>query len=168
MSDVGTPIDKILAILEEILKRLDKIEGNAPPKPPIEPQKPTGGLYDFVRPVPVEPRHGAGVRMAAPDAEEALLRAKYGVRWNGDVLDQIEDDAWEEIEALKAGDQKLISKYRSLDPTFVGFALLTGLLDPAKFDGFLGQSKRDRYIGYTVERFIGEQFGIDATPSGDE
>lgn len=176
MPDTGTPIDKILAILAlmqtdlaEIKHRLDKLEGG---KSPIEPQKPTptGGLYDFVRPVPVEPRHGAGVRMSSPDAEEALLRCKYSVRWNGDVMrvGAAEDEVWAEIEALKTGDEKLVSKYRILDPTFAGFALLTGLLEPAVYDGFMGQSRRDGWAGWTVEQFISQQFGIDARPSGDE
>ena len=177
MSDAATPIDKILAILEamqtdvaEIKHRLDKLEGGVPPKPVPEPQDPTGGLYDFVRPVLVEPRHGAGVRMASPDVNEALLRCKYAVRWNGDVMltGAAEDKVWAEIEALKAGDQKLIAKYKELDPTFAGFALLTSLLDPAEFDGFIGQSKRDGWAGWTVEQFINQQFGIDARPSGDE
>jgi len=167
MSDTGTPLDKILAMLEQILARLEKLEGG---KPPIEPQKPTGGLYDFVRPVPVEPRHGAGVRMTSPDAEEALLRSKYAVRWNGDVMltGAAEDKVWAEIEALKAGDEKLIAKYRVLDPTFAGFALLTNLLDVSQYDGFLGQSKRDAYAGWTVQSFIDLQFGVDSKPSGDE
>jgi hypothetical protein len=168
MPDAGTPLDKILAILEQILARLDKLEGIGP-KPVPEPQK-TGGLYDFVRPVPVEPRHGAGVKMTSPDANEAILRSKYSVRWNGDVMLQgaAEDTVWLEIERLKAGDAKLIQKYSMLDPTFAGFALLTSLLDPVEFDGFIGQSKRDGWAGWTVEQFIAQQFGIDARPSGDE
>lgn len=172
MSDVGTPIDKILALLEALSARIAKIESVLliDTKPPIEPQKPTGGLYDFVRPVPVEPRHGAGVKMTSPDANEAILRSKYSVRWNGDVMltGAAEDKVWAEIEALKAGDQKLVAKYNMLDPTFAGFALLTSLLDPVEFDGFIGQSKRDGWAGWTVEQFINQQFGIDARPSGDE
>lgn len=170
MADTGTPLDKIFAMLTEILARLDRLEGIKPdPKPEPEPQK-TGGLYDFVRPVPVEPRHGAGVRMSSPDVNEALLRSKYAVRWNGDVMltGAAEDKVWAEIEALKAGDKALIAKYKELDPTFVGFALLTSLLDPTEFDGFIGQSKRDGWAGWTVEQFINQQFGIDARPSGDE
>lgn len=154
--------------LDEILARLGKIENVLLIAQP-EPAK-TGGLYDFVRPVPAEPRHGAGVRMTSPDVDEALLRCKYAVRWNGDVAlnpDQ-ENEVWAEIEALKAGDAKLIAKYQVLDPTFAGFALLTALLDVSKYDGFLGQSKRDAYSGETVETFIALQFGIDSKPSGDE
>lgn len=163
---------KLLLGMDLRLAALEKLAaGYKPEAPPADdtPAK-TGGIYDFVRPVPVEPRHGAGVRMTSPDAAEALLRSKYAVRWNGDVMltGAAEDKVWAEIEALKAGDEKLIAKYRVLDPTFAGFALLTSLLDPAEFDGFMGQSKRDAFAGYTVERFIGEQFGIDSKPSGDE
>ena len=164
---------KLLLGMDLRLAALEKLAaGYKPEVPPADdtPAKPTGGLYDFVRPVLVEPRHGAGVRMASPDVNEALLRCKYAVRWNGDVMltGAAEDKVWAEIEALKAGDQKLIAKYKELDPTFAGFALLTSLLDPAEFDGFIGQSKRDGWAGWTVEQFINQQFGIDARPSGDE
>jgi hypothetical protein len=108
--------------------------------------------------------------MTSPDVGEALLRAAYGVRWNGDVVRHgvYEDEVWAEIEALKIPDVTLLPRYSSMDPEFAGFALLTGLIDPSKYDGFLGQSKRDGWSGWTVEQFIGQQFGIDARPSGGE
>ncbi len=164
---------KLLLGMDLRLAALEKLAaGYKPEAPPADdtPPKPTGGLYDFVRPVPVEPRYGAGVKMTSPAANEALLRAKYAVRWNGDVMLTVaqEDEVWAEIEALKGGDQKLIAKYSMLDPEFAGFALLTNLLDVSQYDGFLGQSKRDAYSGETVETFIALQFGIDSKPSGDE
>jgi hypothetical protein len=158
-------------ILLSILARLDQIEAKlesagivpAGPKP-----VPTGGLYDFKRPDPSEPRYGLGIKMGSPDAAEALKRAMYCVRWNGGLAlaERGENEAWEEIEALKT-DPTLQRKYSSMDPTFAGFCLLTGWLDPAKYDYFIGQSRRDALAGYTVERFINEQFGIDASPSGE-
>ena len=159
----------LLASLTAINARLAKIEdailGEHVPGPP---PAPTGGLYQFVRPLPVEPRYGLGVRMTEPDVAEAIKRACYCVRWSGDVAKtgQAEDEAWMEIERLKT-DPVLQSKYRLVDPEFAGFALLTNLLEPSHYDGFTGGMVRDAYQGYTVERFINLQFGIDSTPSGE-
>lgn len=139
MADIGTPLDKIFAILEEILARLAKLEG-ADPKPVPVPQTPapTGGLYDFVRPPADEPRYGAGVKMSVADGAELTKRALYGTRWNGDVITGATyEEAWAEIEALKAGDEKLLRIYQDsgIDPALAGVLLLTAFIEPAKYRG---------------------------------
>lgn len=184
MSDVGTPIDKILAILEamqtdvaEIKHRLDKLEGAPPPKPEPEPQKPEEVfLARFVRPVPIIPRHGAGVRMSAPDGEELIQRALYSVRWNGDVMSHIAEEAWAEIEAVKAGDPKLTAVYAETgaDPDLIAVMLLTGYIAPVGYDQFsfnVAQEQRRGYVGQTCQSWIDNQFAIlhgGAAPSGGE
>ena len=173
MSDAGTPIDKILAILEamqtdvaEIKHRLDKLEGGVPPKPVPGPQAPTGGLYDFVRPPADEPRYGAGVKMTSADGAELTKRALYGVRWNGDVIDSVTyDRAWEEIEALKAGDPTITKAYAEtgIDPTLAAVLLLTGYLDPIRYDqNSIGPAtaKRQAQVYKTPQSWIDEQFAI--------
>jgi len=180
MPDTGTPIDKILAILEairerldkifaileEIRERLDKLKGNAPPKPEPEPQKPEEVfLARFVRPVPLVPRHGAGVRMSSPDGEELIKRALYSVRWNGDVMSHIAEEAWAEIEALKAGDPKLTAVYAEtgIDPVLACVLLLTGYLDTVANDQNstgVAQEKRRREVGKTPQSWIDEQLAI--------
>ncbi|MFZ2908003.1 MAG: hypothetical protein WA014_02555 [Minisyncoccia bacterium] len=178
MSDAGTPIDKILALLEALSARIAKIERVLliDTKPPIEPQKPTGGLYDFVRPPDDEPRHGAGKQMATADGAELTKRAIYGVRWNGDVIDSVTyDRAWEEIEALKAGDEHLLRIYgeSGIDPALAGVLLLTAFIDPAKYRGLNATDK----LAEEAKKWANPQAWIQGIfdirsggprPSGDE
>jgi hypothetical protein len=175
MPDTGTPLDKIFAILEEILARLAKLEG-ADPKPEPEPQKPTGGLYDFVRPPDDEPRYGAGVKMTTADGAELTKRALYGVRWNGDVITGVTyEEAWAEIEALKAGDEHLLRIYREsgIDPALAGVLLLTGFIDPAEYRGLnaTDQLTEEGKKWANPQAWIQGIFDIMAggpRPSGDE
>jgi hypothetical protein len=162
--------DAILAGQAAIDKRLAAIEEKLPVNitittPAPEPSE-AGGLYDFVRPPADEPPYGLGIAMTSVDVGEAINRACHGVNWRGDIVlsPAMLDEVWTEIEALKAGDVALIAKYRNLDPGFAGLALLTGLTDPAKYDGFIGQAKRDAWAGTTVQSFIDGQFTIDGTP----
>lgn len=155
--------------LDLILARLDAIEAKlaAAPQTPA----PDAGLFRFVRPAVRETgRWPADVDMVAPDPEEVFQRALHGVNWRGGaVSDQTYEEAWQEIEALKAGDEKLIAVYREagLDPEFAGVALLTGLISPAKHDAMsfgVNFGVRRGYAGYTTASFIEAQLSIKGTP----
>jgi hypothetical protein len=164
--------DAYMEKLDQILKNQITLAKAVAAVVPIEPPSETGGIYQYVRPDPAEPRYGAGIKMTGPDAAEGIKRACYSVRWNGDQMltlpPEREDEVWAEIEKLKAGDPELVQKYLLVNPEMAGFALLTELLDPVKYDGFLGQSKRDALYGVTVQSFLDQQFGIDSNPSGNE
>lgn len=138
---------KLLLGMDLRLAALEKLAaGYKPEAPPADdtPAKPTGGLYDFVRPPADEPRYGAGKRMATADGAELTKRALYGVRWNGDIITGSSyEEAWEEIEALKAGDEKLLRIYGAsgIDPALAGVLLLTAYIDPAKYRGLNATDK---------------------------
>lgn len=148
--------------LDAIRDRLDALEAKAPAVTPN-----TGGLFAFVRPIPSAPRHGLGSRMDGPDLWEAVKRACSGVNYQGTLVHnaEAEDDVWQEIERLKIGDPELLPKYQALDPAFAGFALLTGLIDVAKWDplGFgINAGKRDNFAkrGTTITSWLEDQFRI--------
>jgi hypothetical protein len=147
--------------LDLILTKLEAIAPSAPVPVPTEPAI----LADFVRPFPVEPRHGAGTRMNAPDEKELILRARYGVRWNGDVMSHIEDEAWAEINALKAGDPLVTKVYAEtgIDPTLAAVLLLTGYLEPMKHDQYslgIAQANRRAKVHQTPQSWIADMFAI--------
>ena len=147
--------------LDEILARLDSIEAKLGAVPP--PQS-NDGLYWYKRPAAGVPRYGYGVRLG-PDGftpEELRLRALYCVRWDGEIAKSgpYEDEVWAEIAALQNGDAGLIKRYEMLDPDFVGFALLTNILSPVKYDGFIGGMQRDGMKGITVQSWAEEQAAI--------
>ena len=155
--------------LDLILARLDAIEAKlaaAPHAPATD-----AGLFRFARPAVRETgKWPADVDMVAPDPEEVFRRALHGVNWRGGaVSDQTYEEAWQEIEALKAGDEKLIAVYReaNLDPEFAGIALLTGLIQPAKYDGptfGVNSGVRRGYAGYTAASWVEAQLSIKGTP----
>jgi len=162
-------LDFIISELASLKQALGSIGVDVPVAPPDE----IGGLYQYVRPDPTSPRAGLGSVMAGPYKDEAIIRAMHNVNWKGGTChsEGAVDEAWAEIEALKAGDLELIKKYKMLDPEFVGFALLTNLLAPAKYDSFSGGMKRDGLKGTTVQSYLDEQFAIKAggaVPSGND
>ncbi len=177
MADTGTPLDKILEMLAEIIARLDRLEGV---KPPPEPQKPapTGGIYDFKRPVPVEPRHGLGMKMYQADVAEFIERSRYAVRYSGLLAlgPGQEDEAWAEITAIQNGDPGIIKAYAEagIDPMLVACLLMQGVIDPVKYDGpTFGNAaqKRAALAGLTPESWLDNEFAImhgGAAPSGGE
>ena len=147
--------------LDLIISRLGAIEAKLSPAP-------TGGLYDLVRPAVRDVSPWSGVEMRGPDPFAALARALHGVDWRGYHLDDTGyDEAWEEIEQLKRGIG--IEFYRALDPEFAGYALLVGLISPAKYDGATWGTNRDKRLalaGATVESFISDQFAVSGSASG--
>lgn len=158
--------------LEEIRERLAALEAKAGQPLPADPDA-DPGLGIFVRPLASAPKHGLGSRMGGPDLLEAVRRACHGVNYRGNVvLDGAAlDEAWAEIEGLKVGDPELRRKYRLLWPSYAGFALLTGDLTPAKYDGFDGAAKRDAKAGKTIRSFLEQEFAVmagGAAPSGGE
>ena len=134
----------------------------------------TSGLYRFVKPsVRNISQWPADRDMTSADADEAFKRALHGVNWRGGyVADQTYAEAWDEIEALKSGNQELIEKYLDLDPEFAGFGLLTGLFSVTKWDKLsFGQNIKNRksYAGYTIQSFMDTQMSIvhgGGAPSG--
>lgn len=180
MPDTGTPLDKIFAILAQILERLDKLEGSAPPKPEPEPQAPalTGGIYDFKRPDPVEPRHGLGVKMYHADEKEFIERSRYAVRYNGNLAlgPAQEEEAWAEITAIQTGDPGIIAAYAEagIDPMLVAVLLMQGRINPVAYDGpTFGNAaqKRAALAGKTPGAWLQNEFDImggGAVVSGGE
>ncbi len=182
MADTGTPLDKILAILEGLDARIAKIETYifeeyAPDPTPPEPAK-TGGIYDFKRPVPVEPRHGLGVKMGSADAAEFIERSRYAVRYSGLLAlgPGQEDEAWAEITAIQNGDPGIIKAYAEagIDPMLVACLLMQGVIDPVKYDGpTFGNAaqKRAALAGLTPQSWLQNEFDVmagGAAPSGGE
>jgi len=182
MTDMGTPLDEIRAILGEIRgdikrisERLDKLEGAPPPKP--EPQEPAF-LAQFVRPPVGTPRYGLGVRMAVADGAELVKRAIHCVRWTGTLaLDgSSEDAAWAEIRAIQDGDPAVTKVYAEAgaDPEVIATALLLGLIDPVRYDSqYFGQyvEKRRRLVGITPQTWLENEMAIaagGAAPSGGD
>jgi hypothetical protein len=154
--------------LDLILARLDAIEAKlAPAAAPAT--VPTDGLFRFVRPAVRNVNQWTG-DMTSPDAEEAFQRAIHGVNWRGGyIADSSYDEAWVEIERLKAGDQKLVAFYLYLDPEFAGFGLLTGLFSPVNYDGAsfgVNGAARASFAGYTIQRFIDEQILVSQSGGG--
>ena len=135
----------------------------------------TSGLYRFVKPsVRNISQWPADRDMTSADADEAFKRALHGVNWRGGyVADQTYAEAWDEIEALKSGNQELIEKYLDLDPEFAGFGLLTGLFSVTKWDKLsFGQNIKNRksYAGYTIQSFMDTQISVaqgGGRPSGE-
>ena len=169
MSDTGTPIDKILAILEDLSQRIAKIEMVLfiPPKPEPEPQKPEGGIYDFKRPAPNSFRHGLGVKMTSADEKEFIERSRYAVRYNGNLSlgPAQEDEAWAEITAIQTGDPGIIKAYADagIDPMLVAVLLMQGRIDPVKYDGpTFGNAaqKRAALVGQTPGSWLANEFAI--------
>lgn len=162
MSDLyNEKLDLIIARLEAIEARLVV----AQPSP-----APSGGLYAFVRPAIRDITPWADKPMRQTDPAEVIERALHGVGWQGNyIADSSYDEAWAEIENLKTGDAKLISRYSELDPEFAGVGLLTGLFSPVKYDAItFGQNMKNReaWAGKTVSEFIVEQLSITGAPSG--
>jgi len=160
--------DEKLDLILSKLTALEAVFASNVQIPPVA-NGPTGGLFDFVRPDGSEKPHGLGTPMTWPDVGEAISRACYGINWRGDqvVAGAAADDVWAEIDALKAGNEKLIDLYRKVDPTMAGYALLTGRIDPSKYDARtfgINASKRNALAGETVERFLEDQFRITGGP----
>ena len=171
MPDAGTPLDKIFAILAQILERLDKLEGAPPPKPEPEPQKqePTGGIYDFKRPESVEFRHGLGQKMYSADEKEFIERSRYAVRYNGNLAlgPAQEEEAWAEITAIQNGDPGIIKAYTAagIDPLLIAVLLMQGRINPIRYDGpSFGNAavQRARYVGETPGSWLANEFAIMA------
>ena len=180
MPETGTPFDKLFLILEEfrgdlteIKDRLARLEGREPqaPAPAPTPAPPVNGaldLYSFVRPAKREAdRWPFGADMKSADLAEAIERALHGVNWRGGKLgDKAYEEAWAEIEALKAGDWRLIGIYgpagANLDPALAGYALLTGRIQTVAHDGgFSGNADARRALaGETVQSFLDDQFRV--------
>lgn len=176
MPDTGTPIDEIRAILEsirgeikEIREHLAKLEGAPPPKPTPEPQlpAPTGGIYDFLRPVPVEPRHGLGRKMYFADVDDFIERSRYAVRYSGQLaLDpNPENEAWREIEEIQTGNPGIIKAYTEagIDPLLIAVLLMQGIINPIRYDGpSFGNAaiQRAKYVGLTPQSWLENQFAI--------
>lgn len=159
-------LDLILANQKAAEERLAKIESvlliPAAGKPaPGEPD-----LFSFVRPDGSAKPYGLGTRMTGPDVREAIKRACHGVNWLGEQVlgPAAADEVWAEIAQLQKGNPDLLEKYRFVDPGFAGLALLTAILDPVRYDGFIGQAKRDSWAGMTVPKFIGNQFKVAGGP----
>lgn len=155
-------LDLIISELAEVKKDIAVLKGSvSTPSAPAQSE----GLFRFVRPaVRNVSQWPTDVDMTSADAEEAFQRSLHGVNWRGGHLsDRSYEEAWAEIEALKAGDQKLISEYVYLDPEFAGFALLTGLTEPVKYDAMtFGQAAGHRraWAGYTIQSFLDAQRAI--------
>lgn len=155
-------LDAICARLDTLEDEVRKLQAAAPSATPN-----TGGLFAFMRPLPGVPRHGAGSRMDGPDLWEAVKRAISGVNYQGTIVHgpDAEADVWHEIERLKLADPELLPKYQALDPAFVGFALLTGLIDPVRWDplGFgINARKRENFAanGTTISSWLEDQFRV--------
>jgi len=130
---------------------------------------PSGTLFIFNRPGPGAPRYGLGSRMAGPDVLEAVRRANHCVGYQGNLArhGSGEDEAWGEIDRLKVLDPELLEKYRMLDPAFTGFALLTGLIQVAKYDGItFGANARAReaFAGQTIQSWLENEYAVGGTP----
>lgn len=162
-------LDLIISELAVVKKEVASLKGDV-----ISPPALSTGLYRFVKPETRDiSKWPWDEDMGQPDAEEAFQRALHGVNWRGGHLaDQTYEEAWAEIEALKAGDQTLISKYMDLDPEFAGFALLTNLFSVTKWDGYtfgMNAKNRKAYAGYTIQSFMDIQMAIrdgGGSPSG--
>ena len=169
--------DLVIKMLEDLSARLAKIETVLlipTPEVPAAPAR-TDGLYRFVRPAVRDVAQFGDRDMTSADADEAFRRSLHGVNWRGGfIADTTYEEAWAEIEALKSGDEKLISVYRDsgIDPEFAGYALLTGGISPAKYDAItFGQNAKNRaaLAGFTIKSFIAEQMGVaygGGSPSG--
>jgi hypothetical protein len=124
-----------------------------------------GGLYDFVRPGPGEPRYGLGVEMGEPDAFEAKKRSMHAVNWRGGQTRSTDEDAvWAEIDKLKAGKPEDVEDYALLDPEFVGFALLTNLFQPRSLRSPFIPWEPKYWAGSTIQSFMDEQFAVTGGP----
>jgi len=102
--------------------------------------------------------------MSSPDAEEAFQRSLHGVNWRGGHLsEQSYEEAWFEIGLLKQGEKALVEKYLDLDPEFAGFALLTGLIAPARYDAITfgaAAVARKGFAGATIQSFMDDQIRV--------
>lgn len=161
-------INLALARLDTLELEVSKLKDTTP-----VPQVPSG-LFKFVRPAAGTPRYGLGTQMTSPDAEEALQRAMSCVNWRGmQTRSTDEDTVWAEIEKLKTAEFSAIKPYIMLDPEFCGFALLTGLIEPACYDALsfgVNAQHREAYAGVTVQSFLDSQFAIlfgGGGPSGE-
>lgn len=159
-------LDLLLDRQQATMDRLAKIESvlliPAAGKPaPGEPD-----LFSFVRPDGSAKPYGLGTRMTGPDVREAIKRACHGVNWRGDLVlgPAAADEVWAEIAQLQKGNPDLLEKYRFVDPGFAGLALLTAILDPVRYDGFIGQAKRDSWAGTSIDSFLTAQFAISGGP----
>lgn len=157
-------LNERVTALEEKLAALEA-------KMPVAPAPATtGGLYALERPAVRDITPWADKPMTQADTAEVIERALHGVGWRGNyIADSAYDEAWAEIEKLKAGDAKLISRYAMLDPEFAGVGLLTGLFHPVKYDAItFGQNAKDResFAGQTVASFILTQLSVSGAPSG--
>ena len=181
-TDVYTELLKqILSNQETFAKELQSIKdqiSNAPNAPSVPsapvivvPPAQTGGLYDYRRPDPLEPRYGKGVKMAPiTDAAEAKKRSMYAIDWTGTQCRSTDEDAcWLEIEKLQAGDAATIARYDMMVPEFVGFGLLTNLFQPKRFQTPFIPWDQAPWAGKTIQYFLDEQWAIaqgGVTPSG--
>lgn len=171
---------KLLLGMDLRLAALEKLAaGYKPEAPPADdtPAK-TGGIYDFKRPDPAEPRHGLGQKMYSPDEKEFIERSRFAVRYNGNLAlgPAQEEEAWAEITAIQTGDPGIIEVYADagIDPMLVAVLLMQGRIDPVKYDGpTFGNAaqKRAALVGMTPGSWLQNEFDImagGAAPSGGE
>lgn len=165
-------LNRILANQESFAKELQAIKDklNMAPAPVVvvAPAQ-TGGLYDYKRPDPLEPRYGQGIKMTEPNADEAKIRSMYAINYQGGQCRSTDEEAcWQEIEKLQAGDKKTIARYDMMIPEFVGFGLLTNLFQPAVFQSLM-VFEQTPWAGKTIQDFLNDQWAImqsGGTPSG--
>lgn len=156
--------------LKALTERVDTLEARVEAGAPLPPQRdPVGTLFIFNRPGPGVPRFGLGSRMGGPDVLEAVRRANSGVGYQGNLVRDAsgEDEVWGEIERLKVLDGDLLAKYRLLDPAFAGFALLTGLIQVAKYDAItfgVNARSRESFAGQTIQSWLDDEFAVGGTP----
>lgn len=129
------------------------------------------GLYALVKPAARNISPYVNQAMTSPDATEALERARHGVTWAGTtpLSDERWAEVWDEIERLKAGDPATIEPYTWLNPEFVGFALLTDLINQPKYDPPLsstGPTRRKVFAGVTVQSFLDSQRALTGRAGG--
>lgn len=161
--------------IRDLKERMTALEEKLLAAQPGTPAPSGETLFVFKRPAATEPTLGLGGPMDSPDVLHAIQRACHGVTWRGNqaVHGTGADEVWEEIERLKVGDPKLVPLYAHLQPMFAGYALLTGLIAPSKYDGItfgVNGEKRSGLGQWTVASWLQHEFDTlisGATPSGE-
>jgi hypothetical protein len=172
-----SPLDQIIEMLTEMRGAL--VKAGLLPATPGEPAPvKTGGIYEFKRPVPVEPRHGLGKKMGSADEKEFIERSRYAVRYSGQLSlsPGQEDEAWAEITAIQTGDTGIVKAYAEagVDPMLVAVLLMQGELKPVKYDGpTFGDAaqKRAALAGKSPQSWLKDEFEVMAgnpAPSGGD
>lgn len=169
LTDALKMLQEILDGMTEIKTRLSVLEGKATAQVPVVTAPATEeGLYRFHKPAVRDvSQWPENVDMTSPDANEAFRRALHGVNWRGGRLaDAAYEEAWAEIEALKAKVPAVLYEYEAanLNPEFAGFGLLTGLIQPVKYDGSsfgTNVSRRKSYEGVTIQSFLDGQKALN-------